>query len=94
MSVTLKQAKDMAKYFNIDHDVVPLRIWRKAMNIEMEHGKIDKETNVTNDDLEKTAKIALAHLKEYPNYYVKLIQMENRLNKYWTNKVKPSPTQS
>ena len=40
-----------------------------GVNIELEHGKINKETNVTNDDLIITTKIALAHLNEFPNYY-------------------------
>ena len=39
------------------------------IHIELEHGKIKKDTNVTNDELEKTTKIALAHLNEFPNYY-------------------------
>ena len=39
------------------------------MNVELEHGYVNPNTNVTNDDLLITAKIALAHLKEYPNYY-------------------------
>lgn len=42
-----------------------------GINIELEHGKINPETNITNDDLEMTTKIALAHLYEYPNYYNK-----------------------
>ncbi|MBQ8192609.1 MAG: hypothetical protein IJZ46_00835 [Bacilli bacterium] len=41
----------------------------RGMNIEIEHGLINPKTNVTNDDLITTAKIALAHLNEYPNYY-------------------------
>ena len=41
------------------------------MNIEKEHGSITPITNVTNDDIITTAKIALAHLNEYPNYYNK-----------------------
>lgn len=41
------------------------------MNIELEHGFISPSTNVTNNDLVKTAKIALAHLNEFPNYYNK-----------------------
>ena len=41
----------------------------KGINIELEHGKINPLTNVTNDDLIMTGKIALAHLMEYPNYY-------------------------
>ena len=40
-----------------------------GMNIELEHGLIDPNTNVTNDNPETTAKIALAHLNEFPNYY-------------------------
>ena len=34
-------------------------------------GKTNPSTNVTNDDLIMTTKIALAHLNEYPNYYNK-----------------------
>lgn len=43
---------------------------------ELEHGTKDPETNVTNDDPEETAKIAWVHLKEDPEYYAKLDQME------------------
>lgn len=39
------------------------------MNIESEHGTISPKTNVTNDNIITTAKIALAHLNEFPNYY-------------------------
>ena len=42
-----------------------------GINIETEHGIINYLTNVTNDDLWLTAKIALAHLNEFPNYYDK-----------------------
>lgn len=55
-----------------------------GLNIELEHGKINPETNVTNNDLEKTAKIALAHLNEYNDYYNKdygLPALENALKK-------------
>lgn len=43
-----------------------------GINIELEHGTINPKTNVTNDDLITTAKIALAHLNEFPNYYNKI----------------------
>lgn len=48
--------------YNLDDLVI-------GVNIELEHGKINPITNVTNDDLIKTLKIALAHLNEFPNYY-------------------------
>lgn len=41
----------------------------RGMNIEREHGLISPKTNVTNDDIITTTKIALAHLNEFPNYY-------------------------
>ena len=34
----------------------------EGINIESEHGLINPKTNVTNDDLIVTSKIALAHL--------------------------------
>ena len=42
-----------------------------GLNIEKEHGLVNHLTNVTNDDIITTAKIALAHLNEFPNYYNK-----------------------
>ena len=55
-----------------------------GLNIELEHGYIDPSTNVTNNNLELTAKIALAHLNEYSDYYNKdygLPALENALKK-------------
>ena len=40
-----------------------------GLNIELEHGYTNPVTNVTNNDLLMTGKIALAHLMEFPNYY-------------------------
>lgn len=48
-----------------------------GISVELEHGSINKKTNVTNNNLLITGKIALAHLNEMPDYYVKLKQMEN-----------------
>lgn len=46
------------------------------MEVEFEHGSHDPQTNVTDDDPIVTGKIALAHLKEFADYYVRLAQME------------------
>lgn len=43
-----------------------------GVNIELEHGTINPQTNVTNNNLLTTMKIALAHLNEFPNYYNKI----------------------
>jgi Protein of unknown function (DUF5661) len=46
--------------------------------VEREHGRVSPTTNVTNDDKLMTAKIALAHLNELPNYYTLLKEMEEK----------------
>jgi hypothetical protein len=46
------------------------------MDVELEHGRRDPQTNVTNDDPLTTGKIALAHLRELPDYYTRLAAME------------------
>ena len=55
----------------------------RGIIVEMEHGKIDPRTNVTNDDVLLTAKIAWAHLNEFPDYYARLDRMEEEGSKYW-----------
>ena len=46
------------------------------MDVELEHGLHDPETDVTGDDPLVTAKIARAHLNEFPDYYTRLERME------------------
>jgi hypothetical protein len=49
---------------------------RRGMDVELEHGRRDPATDVTEDDPVMTAKIALAHLREMPDYYERLEEME------------------
>ena len=49
---------------------------RRGMEVELEHGLRDPETNVTDDDPLVTGRIAWAHLKEFPDYYDRLATME------------------
>ena len=72
----------VAKYLNIDFSKFPFEDFKRGINIELEHGKENMSTDVTDNDLIKTAKIALAHLNEFPNYYNKdygLLAFENFL---------------
>jgi len=61
----------VARLLNIKFDKYPFEDFKRGIIIELEHGKVNPKTNVTDDDLLKTAKVALAHLNEYPNYYNK-----------------------
>ena len=67
----LKDAIFVASLLNIKFDKFTKEEFLDGINIELEHGTIDQVTNVTNDNLLTTAKIALAHLNEFPNYYNK-----------------------
>ena len=67
----IEDAYHVAKILNIKFDKFSVEDLLRGMNIELEHGKVNPFTNVTNDDLILTTKIALAHLNEFPNYYNK-----------------------
>ena len=66
---TIKEAVWVANELGIKFDKFSIKDLLRGMNIELEHGLVNPVTNVTNDDLLSTGKIALAHLMEYPNYY-------------------------
>ncbi len=57
--------------------VFDIEQFRKGLDVELEHGRRDPATNVTDDDPLLTAKIALAHLRELPDYYTRLARMES-----------------
>ena len=88
--VTLEKIKKTAKKLNVNLNVVSPQVLKTAVEIEMEHGLVVPRTNVTDGNLTKTMKIALAHLDEFPDYYTRLVRMEEQADKYWANKKKPS----
>ena len=74
-----------ARMLGIQFDKFSLEDLETGIDIELEHGLIDPKTNVTDDNLVTTMKIALAHLNEFPNYYNKeygLPAMEENLKKH------------
>ncbi len=60
--------------------------FRMGMDVELEHGLHDLVTNVTDSDPVVTGKIALAHLKEFPDYYTRLARMEEEAKRDGTNR--------
>ena len=87
---TSDQARDAGERIGIDwatsrFDVEQLRM---GMDVELEHGRHDPETNVTDDDVTVTAKIARAHLNEFPDYYTRLAKMEAEAEAYWAEQAK------
>jgi hypothetical protein len=59
---------------------------RMGLGVELEHGRQDPITNVTDDDELTTGKIAWAHLNEFPDYYTRLAKMEAEAERYWAER--------
>jgi len=70
------EAKQIGEALGIDWSKFDIEQYRMGLDVELEHGKVDEDTNVTNDDPIMTGKIALAHLNEFPDYYTRLDKME------------------
>jgi len=75
---TAEEAMIVADKIGLKFDAVAFDVqqFRRGMEVELEHGSHDPQTNVTNDDPLMTGKIAWAHLKEMPDYYDRLDAME------------------
>lgn len=73
---TADEAKQIGESIRVDWSKVDLEQFRLGLGVELEHGLIDPETNVTDDNLQMTGKIAWAHIKEIPDYYTYLLKME------------------
>ncbi|MBT3406874.1 hypothetical protein HN419_07000 [Candidatus Woesearchaeota archaeon] len=83
---TTEEAKEIGEKLDIKWDRFNVEQFKKGMNVELEHGNIDTDTNVSNDDPLTTGKIALAHLNEFPDYYDRLEKMEEEAEEYWDKK--------
>jgi hypothetical protein len=73
---TPEEAKRVGDALGVDWARFDPEQFRAGMEVEFEHGAHDPQTDVTHDDPLLTGKIALAHLKEFPDYYVRLARME------------------
>tara|TARA_Y100000310_G_scaffold282789_1_gene304279 strand:+ start:417 stop:689 length:273 start_codon:yes stop_codon:yes gene_type:complete len=75
---TSEQAKEIGEQLGITWDKYDVEQFRIGMDVELEHGTVGSNTNVTDDDILTTSKIALAHLNELPDYYTRLKEMEEQ----------------
>ena len=83
---TTDKAKEIGEALGIDWTKFDVEQFRMGMDVELEHGTENSVTNVTNDDPLITGKIALAHLNEFPDYYTRLLELEEEAEEYWERK--------
>lgn len=86
---TERDAKRVGDILKVDWERIDVEQFRQGMDIELEHGRISPETDVTHDDTVLTGKIALAHLNEFPDYYTRLAKMEAEAEAYWKGAASP-----
>lgn len=87
-SFSSDDAREIGERIGIDwsgsrFDVEQFRI---GLEVELEHGRRDAATNVSDDDEDTTGKIARAHLNEFPDYYTRLAKMEAEAERYWAQR--------
>jgi hypothetical protein len=73
---TSEEAKKIGELLGVDWSKFDVEQFRMGLDVELEHGISDLQTNVTQDDEIITGKIALAHLNEFPDYYTRLEKLE------------------
>jgi hypothetical protein len=84
--ITSEEARRVGDEIGVDWSRFDLEQFRFGMNVEFEHGSHDPQTDVTGDDPILTGKIALAHMKEFPDYYARLERMEQEAARDWAAK--------
>lgn len=84
--ISVEEARKIGTALGTDWSRIDLEQFRRGLEVELEHGARDPETNVTNDDLTLTGKITWAHLKEFPDYYTRLDQLEAEAEAYWASR--------
>ena len=82
-SFAAKEAKKIGEQLGIRWNKFDVEQFRKGMDVELEHGTVNSNTNVTDDNPMLTGKIALAHLNEFPDYYDRLEKMEIESKAFW-----------
>jgi len=85
-SFTIEEAREIGERLGVKWNEFDAEQFRKGMDVELEHGKRDQHTNVTNDDPLTTGKIALAHLNEFPDYYDRLETLEEEAKTFWNTR--------
>ena len=67
-----KEAGIILSEVNTTKMKIPLEEFRRGLEVELEHGTMFKDANVTNNHPLLTGKIVVAHLKEMMDYYERL----------------------
>ncbi len=71
-SVTAEEARSILAEVNVTGMPIALDDFRVGLEVELEHGTVFSDANVTNNHPLLTGKIVMAHMKETLDYYQRL----------------------
>lgn len=87
--VSKERAQWLAQYVHLDLKKVPLAWWKWGVNYELanlaETERVGGRVLYTNERDLLAARIAIEHLKMYPDYYQRVKRMEDAAIRYWRN---------
>ncbi len=70
--VLLDEARIILSEVNVEGMNIDIEDFRRGLEVELEHGVMFKDANVSNNHPVITGKIVLAHMKEFLDYYKRL----------------------
>jgi hypothetical protein len=70
--VTEQEARIILPHVNTEKMKIPLKDFKIGLEVELEHGLMFKQYNVTNNHPLLTGKIVMAHFREMLDYYKRL----------------------
>ena len=88
---TADEARAIGVRLGLDWAKVSLEQFRRGIEVELEHGARDPETDITHDDLALTGRIAWAHLKRIRDTYTRLDRLEAEAHAEKTGTAAPIP---
>ena len=71
-SISGEEASTILKVVNTKGMNIPVEIFQKGLEVELEHGTRFEDANVTNNHPILTGMIVIAHLKETMDYYERI----------------------
>lgn len=82
--ISTKTIIELARKYDINTRDYPIWYLQKGASVELEHA------DIFGPNPDTAFRIALDHLKEFPDYYAELSKMEERLSNRWRNRHKPN----
>jgi hypothetical protein len=70
--IAMKEARIILPHVNTEKMKIPIEDFRIGLEVELEHGLMFRQYNVTNNHPLLTGKIVMAHFKEMLDYYKRL----------------------